>query len=80
LSRWGKNPVSSEYFATSADAHLVLDHISPDQYSCETPDKKEKTKDASLRRLARVVCADLEEIGTSGALQIAEQFWQASGT
>ena len=70
-------PVSSEYFATSADAHLVLDHISPDQYSCETPDKKEKTKDASLRRLARVVCADLEEIGRSGALQIAEQFWQA---
>ena len=72
-----KTPVSSEYFATSADAHLVLDHISPDQYSCETPDKKEKTKDASLRRLARVVCADLEEIGRSGALQIAEQFWQA---
>ncbi len=70
-------PVSSEYFATSADAHLVLNHISADQYSCETPDKKETTKTASLRRLARVVCADLEEIGNAGAMQIAEQFWEA---
>ena len=68
-------PVSSEYFATSADAHLVLCHISPEQYSCDTPDKKEKTKAASLRRLARVVCADLEEIGEQGAVQIANQFW-----
>lgn len=70
-----KTPVSSEYFATSADAHLVLDHIGADQYSCDSPDKKEKTKDTSLRRLARVVCADLEEIGERGAMQIAEQFW-----
>ncbi|MDO9034544.1 MAG: hydantoinase/oxoprolinase family protein [Methanoregula sp.] len=70
-----KTPVSSEYFAASADVHLVLNHISPDQYSCDSPDKKEKTKAASLRRLARVVCADLEEIGKQGAMQIAEQFW-----
>lgn len=70
-------PVSSEYFAASADAHLVLNHISADQYSCDTPDKKEKTKAASLHRLARVVCADLEEIGKAGAMQIAEQFWEA---
>jgi probable H4MPT-linked C1 transfer pathway protein len=69
-------PVSYEYFAASADAHLVLGHITPAQYSCDTPDKKEKTRTAALRRLARVVCADLEEIGTDGAQQIAEQFWE----
>ncbi len=69
-------PVSSEYFAVSADAHLVLGHITPALYSCDTPDKKEKTKKAALRRLARVVCADLEEIGTDGAYHIAEQFWE----
>jgi len=69
-------PVSSEYFAASADAHLVLGHITPEQYSCDTPDKKEKTGTAALRRLARVVCADLDEIGTDGAYQIAEQFWE----
>jgi hypothetical protein len=69
-------PVSSEYFAASADAHLVLGHITPAQYSSDTPDKKEKTKTAALRRLARVVCADLDEIGTDGAYQIARQFWE----
>jgi len=69
-------PVSSEYFAASADAHLVLGHISADQYTCDAPDKNEKTKAASLRRLARVVCADLEEIGEPGAMQVAEQFWE----
>ncbi len=68
-------PGSSEYFATSADAHLVLCHITPAEYTCETPDKKEKTKEAALRRLARVVCADLEEIGEAGAMQVAQQFW-----
>ena len=69
-------PVSSEYFAASADAHLVLGHITPAQYTCDTPDKREKTGTAALRRLARVVCADLDEIGTDGAYQIAEQFWE----
>jgi probable H4MPT-linked C1 transfer pathway protein len=70
-------PVSNEYFAASADAHLVLGHITPSQYTTDTPDKKEKTPLASLRRLARVVCADLEETGEDGARQIAEQFWDA---
>ena len=69
-------PVSSEYFAISADAHLVLGHITPAQYTSDTPDKKEKTKKAALRRLARVVCADLDEIGNEGAYRIAGQFWE----
>jgi (4-(4-[2-(gamma-L-glutamylamino)ethyl]phenoxymethyl)furan-2-yl)methanamine synthase len=68
-------PVSTEYFATSADVHLVLGHITPERYSCDTPDRKEKNCVASLRRLARVVCSDLDEIGTRGAQQVAEQFW-----
>lgn len=68
-------PVSTEYFATSADAHLVLGNIAPDEYTCDTPDHREKTPEASLRRLARVVCADLEEIGEEGALQVARAFW-----
>jgi probable H4MPT-linked C1 transfer pathway protein len=69
-------PVSAEFFASSADAHLVLGHIAPSQYTTDTPDNKEKTRIASLRRLARVVCADLNETGENGALQIAEQFWE----
>ncbi len=70
-----ETPVSSEYFAASADAHLVLGHITSAEYSTDTPDKKEKTRLAALRRLARVVCADLDEIGENGAYQIAGQFW-----
>jgi probable H4MPT-linked C1 transfer pathway protein len=68
-------PLSTEFFAISADAHLMLGHITAEQYSCDTPDHKEKTRTAAMRRLARVVCADPGEIGTPGARQIAEQFW-----
>ncbi len=67
-------PVSAEYFAIAADAHLVLGTIDAGMYSCDTPDKKEKTVTASLRRLARVVCSDLAEIGNGNALSIAGQF------
>ncbi len=73
-------PVSTEYFATSADAHLVLGHIAPEDYTCPAPDNGGKTPDAALRRLARVVCADLDEIGMSGAVQVARQFWEAQRT
>jgi (4-(4-[2-(gamma-L-glutamylamino)ethyl]phenoxymethyl)furan-2-yl)methanamine synthase len=73
-------PVSTEYFAASADVHLVLGHITAEEYTCDTPDHKEKTPAASLRRLARVVCADLEEIGNDGAMQIAGAFWDRQRT
>lgn len=72
--------VSTEYFAASADVHLVLGNITAAQYSCDTPDHKEKTREASLRRLARVVCSDLEEIGEDGAMEIARQFWDLQRT
>ena len=68
-------PLSTEFFAVSADAHLMLGHITAEQYSCDTPDHREKTRTAAMRRLARVVCADPGEIGDAGALRIAEQFW-----
>lgn len=69
-------PVSAEYFATSADAHLVLGHIGEADYSCDTPDGKGKDRRSCLRRLARVLCADLEEIGEGGAMQVAVAFWE----
>ena len=73
-------PVSTEYFAASADAHLVLGHIAPEDYASPAPDNGEKTPEAALRRLARVVCADLDEIGEGGALTVARQFWDAQRT
>ena len=69
--------VSSEIFAITADAYLALGLISAEEYTCDTPDFSGKTKDAALRRLSRVVCADLEELGVSAALSIAEQVKEA---
>lgn len=67
----------AEYFAIAADAHLALGHITPRVYTCDPPDGGEKNVGAALRRLARVVCADLDEIGPDGAMEIALQFWEA---
>lgn len=72
-----RTPVASEHFAQSGDVHLVLGHIGPDDYTCDTPDRGPRTRGGALRRLARVVCADLEEIGEGAALSIAEQVWAA---
>ncbi|MDH7511277.1 MAG: hydantoinase/oxoprolinase family protein [Methanolinea sp.] len=71
-----ETPVSSEYFATSADAHLVLGHIGEEEYTCDTPDGHGKDRVSCLRRLARVVCADLSEIGEEGAMAVAASFWE----
>jgi probable H4MPT-linked C1 transfer pathway protein len=66
-------PLSPELFAIAADVRLVLGEITADRYTCDTPDGAEKNREAALRRLARTVCADLEEIGERGALAIARQ-------
>lgn len=65
--------ISSELFAISADAYMVLGKIFADQYTCDTPDGAGKTIVDAKRRLARVVCADLTEIGESGLLSLANQ-------
>jgi (4-(4-[2-(gamma-L-glutamylamino)ethyl]phenoxymethyl)furan-2-yl)methanamine synthase len=65
--------LSPELFAIIADAYLALGEISPECYACDTPDGSGKDRAAALRRLARAVCADLEEIGEAGAMAVAEQ-------
>ena len=72
-----KTPFSTEYFACSGDANFVLGLIDKDEYTSATPDGKEVSREACLRRLARTVCADLEEIGEEGALSIARVFCDA---
>jgi probable H4MPT-linked C1 transfer pathway protein len=68
-----KVPLAPEFFSIMADARLGLGQISEERYTCETPDGAGKDRNAALRRLARCVCADLEEIGEAGALAIAQQ-------
>ena len=72
-----ETPFSTEYFACSGDANYVLGLIGDEEYTSATPDGKEVSREACLRRLARTVCADLEEIGEKGALSIAETFCAA---
>ena len=72
-----ETPTCAEHFAIAADAHLVLGHIAPRAYTCDPPDRGGKNVGAALRRLARVVCADLDEIGPDGAMEIARQFWES---
>jgi probable H4MPT-linked C1 transfer pathway protein len=69
--RYGVAHVSSELFAQSADAHLVLDNIAEDEYTVETADGRGKTKAEALARLARVVCADIEMLTEQEIIQIA---------
>lgn len=66
-------PLAPELFAIMADARLALGQLSPQSYSCDTADGAGKDRQSALRRLARCVCADLEEIGERSALAIAGQ-------
>ena len=71
-----RTATSSEYFSVSDDAHRILGHITEEAYACPPPDGSDKSEEGAMRRLARVVCSDLDEIGREGAMQIAEAFWE----
>jgi len=60
--RGGWCPVASELFAISADVHLILGHITPVQYTCPTPDGRPATVRYARERVARLVCADAEQL------------------
>jgi (4-(4-[2-(gamma-L-glutamylamino)ethyl]phenoxymethyl)furan-2-yl)methanamine synthase len=64
-------PVSSEYFAISADVHLVLGHLPTDAYDCPTPDGRPATVEAARERIARLVCSDVEQLDEAGIDAIA---------
>jgi probable H4MPT-linked C1 transfer pathway protein len=72
-----RSSIASELFAITADAYLLLGEISPQNYTCDTPDDAGKTIVDVKRRLARVVCADLEEIRDDEVLSIAKQVMEA---
>ncbi|MDO8726037.1 MAG: hydantoinase/oxoprolinase family protein [Candidatus Methanoperedens sp.] len=64
---------SSELFAITADAYIVLGMISQENYTCDTPDGAGKTVLDARRRLARLVCADLTELKEEDIVSIAHQ-------
>jgi probable H4MPT-linked C1 transfer pathway protein len=60
--RGGSCPVASELFAISADVHLILGHLAPAGYTCATPDGRPATVEFARERVARLVCADAEQL------------------
>jgi hypothetical protein len=55
-------PVAAELFAVSADAHLLRGDLAAEQCTCAFPDGRGPGPDAVRARLARVVCADPEQL------------------
>ncbi len=70
--RDGTCRLSSELFATTADAYLLLGDITQQIYTCETADGAGNTKTDAARRLGRVVCADLTEISEDDIYRLAK--------
>lgn len=69
--------IASEYFANMADVYRVLDILEEENYTCETPDGRGKDKENCKRRIARLVCSDLEEIGEDTVKKIARKVHHA---
>jgi len=63
--------VASEYFSISGDVHLILGHLGPEDYDCPTPDGRTPSITTSRQRLARLVCADTEQLTTEEINKIA---------
>jgi probable H4MPT-linked C1 transfer pathway protein len=55
-------PLSSELFAIAADAHLLRGNLAPNQCTCTFPDARGTSPREVRARLARVVCADPEQL------------------
>ncbi len=70
-------PLAKEVFATAADAHLLLGHIRPEEFTCHPADRRGTGTADAVRRLSRMACSDPGEIGPGGAWEIAKGFWRA---
>lgn len=66
-------PVAAEWFATTADAWLLLGELSEDPHDATTADGRPLTREASIDRLARCVCADREGFGPADATAVAQR-------
>jgi probable H4MPT-linked C1 transfer pathway protein len=64
-------PVSSELFAVTADAHLLRGNLTPEQCTCTFPDGRGAALSEVRSRLARVVCADPEQLADGDLEAIA---------
>nr|WP_295001419.1 hydantoinase/oxoprolinase family protein [uncultured Methanobrevibacter sp.] len=71
-----KYRVASELFAQTADVYMVLDLITENDYICDTFDGEGKSKIDCARRIARVVCADLEMLDMDDIVEMSKYIHQ----
>ncbi len=64
-------PCASEEFATMGDVNIILGLLGPGDYGGPTADGKGTNLTACMRRLARVVCSDLQELNGNQIREIA---------
>jgi uncharacterized hydantoinase/oxoprolinase family protein len=70
-------PVAQEFFATSADAYVILGDLPEDPAGDYTADGRPATKPYARARLARVICADTEQFNHRDAVAIAQAVAEA---
>jgi probable H4MPT-linked C1 transfer pathway protein len=68
--------VSSERFSLIGDVHLILGHITSEDYTTETADGRGKSLEEAVQRLARVPCADSDIISFEEAIEIARYIYE----
>ncbi len=69
--------VAPEYFAVMADVYRVLGLIEDEDYTCDTPDGRGRTRGDCMNRIARNFCSDVEEMGESSVVKAAKKFRKA---
>jgi len=68
--------VSSERFSLIGDIHLILGHISNEEYTTETADGRGKSLEEAIQRIARIICADSNIISPKEAVEIARYIYE----
>lgn len=63
---------AQEYFATIADAHLLANNLDESPDDTDTADGRSFTKTNSARRIAKMICADQNEIPMSKITKIGQ--------
>lgn len=68
--------VAAEYFTVMADVHLLLGHLSVADYTCPTPDGRDRSRRAAAGRLARLICGDSEMLKEEEILKVAGYLYE----
>ncbi len=73
----GRASVAADGFALIGDAHLWLNRLVPEDYTCPTPDGQPPSRQSAADRLARSVCGDRDMVNDAAVTTIAESLAMA---